>query len=141
MPTIYALSGVSGVGKTYTRTHDPKLKDLPCLDIADMYVLSPGASPQEAHTMFAARYIEMMAGGDFVLEAYFRRGSTQRMWLEYHAECCDYTVEYIELSAPVEVCRQRVQEQFERDMQEHPELEEQHIRYRDARLFLLGVCV
>ena len=44
MTKIIALSGLSGVGKTYRRTTDPSLKDLPYIDIADIYPEYPGIS-------------------------------------------------------------------------------------------------
>ena len=45
MPTIHALAGVSGAGKTYERTHNPLLQDLPTIDVADYYEQYPRHRP------------------------------------------------------------------------------------------------
>ena len=37
MRKVIVLAGVSGVGKTHARLTDPTLRDLPCVDIADVY--------------------------------------------------------------------------------------------------------
>jgi hypothetical protein len=37
MKKVIVLAGVSGTGKMHARLNDPELKDLPCLDSADIY--------------------------------------------------------------------------------------------------------
>jgi hypothetical protein len=109
MKKIIALSGVSGVGKTYARTHDPDLKDLPQLDIMDIYRKYPGIVPERAFGGFLGEVQMLINKHDtIVLEAYFRPGSKQRMMLEWIAEGVNASVEYRELFAPLAVCRARV---------------------------------
>lgn len=44
---LIMLSGVSGSGKTWRRTHDPDLVDLPFVDVQDLYRAWPGAFAAE----------------------------------------------------------------------------------------------
>jgi hypothetical protein len=114
MKKIVALCGGSGVGKTYTRTTDPALKDLPALDIADCYKDYPFATPSEALSVFVSRLVEWIEDGieNIVVEAYFREGSSQRNWLNYVAEANGYTVEYITLLGDFETRKERILKQF-----------------------------
>jgi hypothetical protein len=111
MPKFIVLAGLSGVGKTYRRTTDPALKDLPYVDIADIYRDNPGGiPPRDAFSMLineAFGYINDGAEA-VVLEAYFKPGSFQRKSLEYYAEGSSVQVEYIDLTASVAVCKERI---------------------------------
>ncbi len=141
MPIIYALAGVSGAGKTYTRTHDPKLKDLPCLDVAECYQRQPGIGPHEAWFLLENELVEMLdAGNDLVVEAWFRRDGFQRARIGLLAEANGYQVEWIELEADREICKQRVEEDFQHQLVEHPEKVEELLTRRDARLHLLDIA-
>jgi predicted kinase len=132
MPTLYAMSGISGSGKTYTRTHDPRLKDLFAIDIAQQYIDCPQISPDYAFCRFCDLIVNWMGSGkDFVIEAYFRKGSKQRTYLEFLCEVNGYDLEYIELSAPKEICIERVKKQLEAEPENEP--------YHVARLYLLSL--
>ncbi|MGD0002838.1 MAG: hypothetical protein ABSE06_01270 [Anaerolineaceae bacterium] len=113
MPKFIVLCGVSGVGKSYKRTTDPALKDLPFVDIADIYRDNPGIKPRDAFSMLINEAFSMFQDGAYtvVLEAYFKRGSFQRDALEYFCQGDGVDIEYIELSAPVEECKKRIQAQ------------------------------
>ncbi len=113
MARIIALSGISGVGKTRLRTTDLRLRDLPYIDIADIYAEEPeGSSNRQVFTLMLDRLESLIENGAeaVVLEAYFRRHSYQREWLEFVAGRLDSQVEYIELEAPLETCIERVKE-------------------------------
>ena len=141
MPTIYCLAGVSGAGKTYTRTHDPKLKDLPCLDVADCYEKQPGIGPHEAWFLLENELVELLdSRQDLVVEAWFKHGGFQRARIELLAAANGYLVEWIELEADREICKQRVEQDFQEQLVEHPEQVEQLLDRRDARLRLLDVA-
>jgi len=111
MTRFIVLAGLSGVGKTYRRTTDPALKDLPYVDIADIYRDNPGGiPPRDAFSMLineAFGYINDGAEA-VVLEAYFKPGSFQRKSLEYYAEGSSVQVEYIDLTASVALCKERI---------------------------------
>jgi hypothetical protein len=117
MKKIVALCGGSGVGKTYRRTTDPVLKDIPALDIADCYNDYPFVTPSQALSIFVGRLIDLISEGEenIVVEAYFREGSTQRNWLEYVAEANGYTVEYITLLGDFETRKERILAQSEQE--------------------------
>lgn len=136
--TIYALSGGSGIGKTFTRTTDPKLKDLPYLDIADIYSTCPGVTAAVAWSLFEEELIPLLEEQPaIVLEAYFRPGSFQRKRLEYIAEANGFSVQYIEPEADKQTRIERVKAQFAQDAAQEPQREGWHRRYLDARLFLI----
>jgi predicted kinase len=113
MPKFIALCGVSGVGKTHRRTTDPALKNLPFVDIADIYRDNPGIQPRQAFSMLINKAFTMVRDGaeTVVLEAYFKPGSFQRESLEYFCEADGVQIEYIELTASIEECKQRIQSQ------------------------------
>ena len=141
MPTIYCLAGVSGAGKSYTRTHDAKLKDLPCLDVAACYERQPGIGPHEAWYLLENELVERLdVGKDLVIEAWFKRGGFQRARVELLAEANGYAVEWIELEADREICKQRVEQDFQNQLAEHPEQVESLLDRRNARLRLLEIA-
>ena len=141
MPTIYCLAGVSGAGKTYTRTKNPELKGLPYLDVADCYEKQPGMGPHEAWFLLENELVEMLdQGGDLVVEAWFRRDGFQRARIELLAQANGYRVEWIELEADREICKQRVEQDFHNQLVEHPEKVEELLSRRDARLRLLDIA-
>ena len=138
MKKLICLSGISGVGKTYRRTTDPKLKDLPYVDIADIYCDNPGIDAGQAFVMMYNEAMMLLEEHDtVVLEAWFRSGSRQRQFIEHYAPD-NYEVQYIELDAPVEVCVQRIVEQYETEKNAaDPVSLERLSRYHEARLSLL----
>ena len=115
MPKFIVLCGVSGVGKSYRRTTDPDLKDLPFVDIADIYRDNPGMQPRQAFSMMLNEAFGLINDGKetVVLEAYFKPKSYQREGLEYYCDSADIQIEYIELVAPVAECKKRIQAQAE----------------------------
>jgi len=140
MKTLYALSGPSGAGKTFRRLNDPKLKDLPSFDVADIYAENSDIDPQRAFTMLLEKIVPVLEKGDsFVVEAYFKEGSFQRKWIEHYSEYHGYNLVYIEFDTPLEVCMERVKKDYEdrkdlcKDNHERARLE----KYTTARLFLL----
>jgi hypothetical protein len=136
--TIYALSGGSGIGKTYTRTTDPMLKLLPYLDIADIYNTCPNVTAAMAWSLFEEELIPLLEEQPaIVLEAYFRPGSYQRKRLEYIAEVNGFSVQYIEPEADKQIRIERVKAQYERDAETEPQRKSWHRRYLEARLFLI----
>ena len=88
MVQIYVIGGVSGSGKTFFRTHHPVLRDLDCIDIAEVYRThadSGGIVWREALEAFIgqiAEHLEERRGDgvhcSVVVEAFFRRGGPQR---------------------------------------------------------------
>jgi predicted kinase len=136
MKQIIALCGISGVGKTHRRTTDPKLKDLPFADVANVYREYPEIQSRLAFQIFLDNIEALMEAGNeqIVVEASFSQ--RQRDWLGYIAEKHDYEVEYIELEAPVEECIRRVKAQFESFKSEKHSREELETmeRYTGARL-------
>jgi predicted kinase len=133
--TIHALSGVSGAGKTHHRKNDEHLKTLPYLDIADIYAEfnrdHAECTPDTALMIFIDRAQKLLADHDeIVLEAYFRKGSKQRRWLEHYfygiAE-----IKYIVLVAPYEICKERIIADMKADKSKRA--------YGEARLKLLDL--
>lgn len=142
MKKIYVMSGISGSGKTYTRTHDPNLKDLPALDIADVYREHMNLGPRDTFAIFLDRIIAAMEEHDaIVVEAWFRPGSFQRKYLEYYAEYNGWEVFYFEHDTPVDVCKQRVldaHKEIEGRINDPEELQ-QFREFTEARLRLLDL--
>ncbi len=87
MKKIIVMSGLSGAGKTFTCTHDPELKDLPQLDIMDIFRKQRGITSTSAFPAFLGEVQMFINQNDaIVLEAYFRPGSRQRDMLIWIAE-------------------------------------------------------
>eukprot|EP00798_Chlamydomonas_sp_ICE-L_P012454 gene12454-15659_t len=118
MPKIYALGGVSGVGKTFLREQHWLLSTLPHLDIADMYDKHGAADYVEALDMFVKRIIRQLSEHpkqDIVLEAFF--SDRQRRRIEEVVEAADaeinlkVSIQWVWLHADRETCRLRVEEE------------------------------
>lgn len=106
---LIVLAGVSGVGKTYTRTHDPRLKDLPCVDMADVYRDHPLRVWPETYYIFEARLDKTFIGHDTVVaEGYFLPGSTTRNWLANKMRRLGIEMEFIDLHAALSTCEERI---------------------------------
>ncbi|NIV30035.1 MAG: hypothetical protein GWN58_11200, partial [Anaerolineae bacterium] len=60
MKKAIILWGVSGTGKTHARLNDPKLKDLPYIDIADIYRAHPEFDWAEAHIAMRRQVAELL---------------------------------------------------------------------------------
>jgi ABC-type multidrug transport system ATPase subunit len=131
MKTIYALSGPSGAGKTYRRLNDPRLKDKPSVDIADVYDQQPNTTPDEAFSHVLNQVLYLI---DYhqavVVEAYFTPGNTQREYLDYYAGERGVEVVYVDVWAPLEVCKTRILKDASRD----------NFKRSQARIKLVETC-
>jgi len=113
MKKAIILSGVSGTGKTYARTHDPELKDLPYVDIADVYREFPELDWSAAAGAVEKRAARLLQEHDtIVIEGYYLPGSTTRRWLVSALKIAGAQVEIREFWAPIEVCAQRIEQQW-----------------------------
>jgi len=107
--TVIVLCGVSGVGKTYARTHHHKLKHLPAVDVADVYLDNPGATWIEASAVVIKRTLALLKEHDrVVVEGYYLPGTVTRGMLaeglgRYAA------IDWRLMVVPISVCRQRVE--------------------------------
>lgn len=114
---IYAIAGFPGTGKTTLRMTRSDLMYLDHLDVADYYRMNPG---EHSNDVFAYLLFDMdeilMAGRDVVVEATFFKDSVQRTWLEGHAALFNAEVEYIEMTAPTEVCLERIRQQYREEV-------------------------
>jgi len=109
------LSGVSGTGKTHTRTTDPELKDLPHLDIAEVYREFPEFDWSEALGCLLKRARKMLQEHDtIVIEGHFLPGSTTRKMLVDDLKVAGAKVDVRWFWVPLEVCVQRISDQWER---------------------------
>lgn len=108
---ITVLSGVSGTGKTYHRTHE--LAHLPFVDIADVYRENPfierGAMATCALWDRAEKLLE--ENDEIVIEGYFLKGSESRRWLVSLAHRSYVEVEIINFWAPLDTCEARIRGQ------------------------------
>jgi hypothetical protein len=115
MKRVIVLWGVSGTGKTHTRLNDPELRDLPCVDIADVYKEFPEADWLMAYGIMERRVAKLLQAHDaIVAEGYFLPGSTTRRYLGWALKVAGAEPEYRECWAPLEVCAQRIADQWER---------------------------
>lgn len=114
MKKVICLAGPSGSGKTYMRQTDKKLKDLPVVDIADVYRetrLRPPHDWKRALGILLARAREVLRDCEVVVvEAYFSPGSLARDIVTEWAWHNRLKLEWIDLwpTADYKVCRQRV---------------------------------
>jgi predicted kinase len=114
MKTIYALSGYPGSGKSTLRATDPRLKDLPFVDVADIYAEFDPIGSQDAFSQLLIQASEALKDSDaVVLEATFPRGHWQRTLLEGWAKMKKAKLEYIELAVDPRECYARVLKQYD----------------------------
>ena len=105
---VIVLCGVSGVGKTHARLHDPELASLPFVDIADVYRDLDWAESYQVTLALATKTRKLLREHDcVVVEGYFIPGSLTRNMLD-HNFGLDTTLEYRLMVEPIEVCRERV---------------------------------
>ena len=130
---VIVLSGVSGTGKTHARLHDPELKNLPCVDIADVYREFPEFSWYEALPAMLKRMRKELEEHDTVIvEGYFLPGTRSRNALDTDLRVAGVDIEYRFFWAPFEVCQERIAAQWERG-----EISDQECR---GRISLLKKC-
>ena len=77
MKKVIVLAGVSGTGKTHARLNDPELRDLPFVDIADLYEEYPEFGWYEVLYALLKRIRGLLEEHDvIVVEGYFLDRST-----------------------------------------------------------------
>jgi len=110
MRILIVLSGVSGTGKTHFRTHHEDYRDLPQVDIADVYRDNPFIPRGMAAVASVwPRVMKAFERGDeVILEGYFLRDSQSRWTLNRLASRSDVEVRYLNFWAPLEVCEDRL---------------------------------
>jgi hypothetical protein len=74
MKKVIVLAGVSGTGKTHARTHDPELKDLPYVDIAEIYERWPELGWYEALYALLKRARLLLQKHDTIVIEQWERG-------------------------------------------------------------------
>ena len=125
-PKLYLLIGYPGSGKTHYRKNSKELKDLPCVDIAEIYQERPGTTPREARLLFIYKILDILdvakelvgeiVGTDAQLEAI-------KFYLE---DIID--IEIIHISTPKTTCVERVKEALKK---------EPDSPYQQARMYIL----
>jgi len=79
MKKVIILAGVSGTGKTHARLNDPELKDLPYVDIAEIYERWPEFDWYEAlHALLKHARFLLQKYDTILIESYFLPGTTSR---------------------------------------------------------------
>ena len=119
--TVYVMSGLPGSGKTYTRTHDPKLKHLPFVDIEDIYRDYEERFPEFGKLDWHTALLKLLGIASellrqkkvVVIEGIFWPNSPSREMLGTFARVHGWTLVYIECKADVEECRKRVMDDFD----------------------------
>jgi len=106
---------VSGAGKTWARTHDPELKDLPYVDIADIYREFPEFDWFDALHCLLKRVRVLFRGHDtVVIEGYFLPGTTSSKTLLADLKVAGIRMVMIkDFWAPYQVCAERIVQQCE----------------------------
>lgn len=137
MKTIIALSGISGAGKTHRRNTDPRLKNLPYVDIADVYAEFEGVNPGFAFGEALRRVDGLLQIHEAVIfEAAFMKGSRQRDTLYCFCRDRQFKLEYIEIKPPEKkILLQRILVDFDRSIElaVTDEQKQKAKRYYDAR--------
>lgn len=106
-PKLYLLTGYPGAGKTYYREHNDKLKDLKCVDVADIYQRRPGITPHEVRMQFIMDLFDVAdTEKEFVGEIV---GTGKQLeTIQYY--CQDVIdIEIIHVSTPKALCIKRVE--------------------------------
>ena len=114
MKKVIILSGISGTGKTHARTHNPDLKDLPYIDIADIYREFAEFDWTDATACLIRRVSTLFREHNTVLvEGYFLKGSFTRKWLVHDLKVAGvHNADTREFWAPIDLCIHRVSAQF-----------------------------
>ena len=112
---IILLSGVSGTGKTHARLTDSELKDLPHLDIADIYRDCPVLDWYSALLALLRQIRDAFEHHDtIVVEGYFMPGTPSQRILLDDMRVMGAQVEIRYFWAPLELCQERIVRQWER---------------------------
>jgi len=119
MKRVIILSGVSGTGKTHARTHLPELKDLPFVDIADIYAEWPEFDWFSATVCLCKRVRKLLEEHDtVVVEGYFLAASISLRMLENDLHVIGAKADIRVFWEPLGVCEQRLIRQWERGEQD-----------------------
>lgn len=118
--TVYVMSGLPGSGKTYTRTHDPKLRRLPFVDIEDVYRDYEERFPEFGALDWHSALLKLLGIAHeilqqkkaVVIEGIFWPGSPSRKVLSTFARVHGWTLVYVECKADAGQCCQRVMDDF-----------------------------
>lgn len=112
---VTVLCGVSGSGKTYQRTIHPALKDLPFVDIADVYKEFPEFDWFLATAAACKRVCVLLQQNDHVvLEGYFLPNTTSRKLVAAEMTVAGANAEFILLVVTPDVAQQRILAQYNR---------------------------
>ena len=115
--TLIVIGGVPGAGKTWYRTHQQELKDLPCVDIADVYMDHPMRSDDftTIYSYFVKRLVNLLKTNDTVVgEGAFLPHSLTRGWLVADCKYAGITVKFIECHASLRTCATRIEQSGDR---------------------------
>jgi predicted kinase len=114
MKKAIVLTGISGTGKTYARLNDPALRDLPCVDIADVYREFPEFGWLDAlHALLKRVRLLLQKHDTIVIEGYFLPRSTSRTILGEDLKVAGAQVEIHEFWSAFEVCQGWISAQWE----------------------------
>lgn len=110
MKELIILSGVSGTGKTRYRTRHPDLKDLPFVDMADIYRDNPAIPKGVSGTVVLWHRVrgKLKEHDTVVAEGYFLKGSVSRDALLTLAKGDGIKVRIISFWAPMDECEKRL---------------------------------
>jgi len=115
MKKVIILAGVSGTGKTHARLNDPELKDLPYVDIAEIYERWPEFDWYEAlHALLKHARFLLQKYDTILIEGYFLPHSRSRSILIDDMRVAGTKVVFREFWSPFEVCQERILSQWER---------------------------
>ena len=120
MKKVIVLSGIPGCGKTWSRENSPELSALPFIDIADIYRIHeekfPGYEPLDwcTATLKLLRLVReiLPQKNVVVVEGCFLEGRPSRNLLKEDARVGGYALEFVDIVADPEVCRQRILSQY-----------------------------
>ena len=128
--TVYALGGVSGVGKTHLRTSHPVLNNLPFVDIADMYDVHHASDYIEAREMLCHHLEECLQqnpNSDIVVEAAFT-SAAQKNAVQSAAQRHGAVVEWMWIACGREEARRRVRA----ETNDNPQRRRARLRFIDS---------
>ena len=116
---IIALYGPSGAGKTHERTADKELSALPCVDLGDV-VIDLKKRPRldtfdNMMKMFIRRIVACGAPVVLVEGHFLPRSASRKAFLRW-AQRAGHTVEWREVTAPIDVRRERLQKCIDADV-------------------------
>lgn len=110
---VTILCGVSGSGKTHRRTTDPGLRDLPYVDIADVYREFPEFDSYVATAVVCKRALALLRQTwHIVIEGYFLPGTPSRQQLADEMRVAGVDTKFILLTVATATAQQRILDQY-----------------------------